>query len=98
MLQGDGRFDYDCMKPRNMATTLMTMIILRLEHVMSMRNSCGNSTFNAVERVISSKNLALQVMTYDRLKSSKKVENKIVKAKSVKNFVDTNSNKPTMIK
>ena len=84
MLPGDVGFDYNFKTPRNIAATLMTIIILSLEHVTSMRNSGGKSTFNPVERLMCALNLALQVMVCDRLQSSKKVENKIVKAKSVK--------------
>ena len=48
MLQGDGRFDCNCTRPRNFAATLMMIVILRLEHVMPMKNSSVNSLFNPV--------------------------------------------------
>ena len=92
VLQGDGGHDFNCTTPRNMAATLMIIVALKLEHVMCIKNSGGNSIFNPVERVMSVLNLSLQAMACDRKASTDRVEDKIVKAKSVKKFFDDNVN------
>ena len=97
VLQGDGGYDFNCTTPRNIASAVMIMIHLVLEHVVSIRNSGGNSMFNPVERVMSHLDFGLSVMACDRESASEEVEKAITKAKSVKKFVTDNIKNETMM-
>ena len=90
LLQGDGGFDYNCTTPRSIVANFVIMLELNLEHIVSIRNAGGCSTYNPCERNIGGINFGLQVMACDREESTDEVENAIISSKSIKSFVDKN--------
>ena len=92
LLQGDGGFDYNCTTPRSIVANFVIMLELNLEHIVSIRNAGGCSTYNPCERNIGGINFGLQVMACDREESTDEVENAIISSKSIKSFVNKNKN------
>ena len=74
IMQGNSGHDCNCAMPRNIASVVMTMVHLVLEHVLTMRNSGGNSTFNPVEKIMPHLDLGLSVIACDRDNASEKID------------------------
>ena len=90
LLQGNGRYNCNCIMQRSIIVNFIIMNELKLEYVVSVRNARGYSTYNFVERNISSIIFGLQAIAYNREEALEEVAKALKSSKSIKAFINKN--------
>ena len=76
MLQVDGGHDHNCTSPRSIVSFLMTMLELKFQHSIAMKNARGYSIYNPIERAMGAVTFGSQCLALERLEASRELEKK----------------------
>ena len=75
-LQANGGHSHNCTSPRFIVSFLITMIELKFQHLIAMKNTGGLSIYNPIERVMGAITFGSKCLTLERLEGSTELEDK----------------------